>query len=71
MNHRQKAIQLVRDFGELTSAELRRAWLARFGETAPKKVSFGRGRRQVVLADHCVVCAVTGNRVRPWVPLER
>jgi hypothetical protein len=72
MNHRQKAIQLVRDFGELTPAELRRAWRARFGAD-PGFVRFHReGEAPAVKrADYYTRCAITGERVRPWVPLKR
>lgn len=71
MSEAQKAIELVRDFGELTTAELRRAWRARFGVEAPKRISFGPGRMLVVRSERCVHCAITGARVRPWVPVGR
>jgi hypothetical protein len=72
MTNKQKAVDLVRDFGELTPAELRRAWRARFGAD-PKSIRFQRDRdpKAVKRADYYIRCAVTGERVRPWVPVGR
>lgn len=71
MSAAQKAVELVRDFGELTTPELRRAWRARFGTEAPRLISFGAGCRSVARSDRYVHCAITGERVRPWVPTGR
>ena len=70
------AYRLISDFalgamGEpqgLTPAELRRAWLARHGGQPSRRAHARLSEDLLILLLPSRVCAVTGRRVRPYVP---